>query len=251
VWQSASRVNVAGADGVPPAEGQELDGGPGAMPPRLRAHRARAMYPPVAPAGPLDNGGDVEDPASRRSSARAAAPPQRMAPLTAQPASSTPPADRLTPARLVEASLGAPETSRARQAGFPRLIERPYLAHSAGTAGRVRQRTRAVEEWDGVANAWEPSQAWSSPIGVFFPETIQPPDAVDPFRVTRLWPEIVPGDLDGGFGFRCEGPEDPWPALPEVRPDEVEDGTALLRAWERQRRLDREQRGAGWNELPS
>jgi hypothetical protein len=40
---------------------------------------------------------------------------------------------------------------------------------------------------------------------------------------------------------------DPWPALPEAPPVEADDSAALLRAWERRRRLDREQRGVGWN----
>lgn len=46
----------------------------------------------------------------------------------------------------------------------------------------------------------------------------------------------------GGAWSEAPMAEDRWPALPEPEPDD-EDGWRLLRSWERQRRLDREQLG--------
>jgi hypothetical protein len=44
--------------------------------------------------------------------------------------------------------------------------------------------------------------------------------------------------------------DQPWPALPDAVPADdpaAEYGAIIRRAWERQRRLDREQRGDEWN----
>ncbi|MBI4538139.1 MAG: hypothetical protein HY704_01345 [Gemmatimonadetes bacterium] len=46
----------------------------------------------------------------------------------------------------------------------------------------------------------------------------------------------------------AEGPQDPWPELPEdPEPDPLDGWDAALRGWERLQRLEREQRGVLWS----
>jgi hypothetical protein len=46
-------------------------------------------------------------------------------------------------------------------------------------------------------------------------------------------------------------PDSRWPDLLEERPADSIDGEEVWRAWQRRQRLEREQRGVAWNELPS
>jgi hypothetical protein len=152
------------------------------------------------------------------------------------------------PAPPASARIQAPD-GRFASHGFVRLDG--GAEPSRARPDRVKHRWAPVPRPDGSGGA---VPAWASlaypivdQVGDRRAATFEPSLAS---RGSTTAPFSVPFDVaePGGRRSGLEGTrEDPWPALPEEPPEPGEDGAALLRSWERLQRLDREQRGVGWN----
>ena len=220
-----------------------------AIPPWPAAEGAPPVPPPPPPLLPLR-------PPANGATADQAVPP-------AWPEASAP-VERPAPAPVVEPPRFRPAAApgvRSRRPAPLRLEYTPAPAPAARPAGGAEPaggHEIAARSSTG-ATAWRTEERvapWSPPAapartprsGLLIETPAPPPDlrwanrAVAQRAVT--WSTDAPGP---SAAWDQPVVDDPWPALPAEEPPPAEDPRLLLRAWERQRRLDREQRGSGWS----
>ncbi|MBI5667945.1 MAG: hypothetical protein HZC41_08035 [Chloroflexi bacterium] len=205
------------ASEVPPAQPPNYPTGPKRRSQPLLVFTSAENAPPSAP--------PIETPAASLAALPVYEPPGAAIPtmpLQATRAEAVPPAE-LNVSRAEAASAGewrAPEPPTVPVVTFPRYGELSPLIQTTTfppTAGEPAQRTTS------------------------FP----PPAASESVAERAAYSEML---APGRSVIQWETLEGYWPELPHLDEPPEADESSLLRAWTRQERLDREQRGIGWSE---
>ncbi|HEY0752983.1 MAG TPA: hypothetical protein VGD98_03325 [Ktedonobacteraceae bacterium] len=158
-----------------------------------------------------------------------------------------------------ERSIPAPSRDTVNSLTLHTMAAHPLLSQSPASASsflsaepgkneirtsRERARTRlALEEreerWQRSLGPQSEKRPPGSPTAFAVTNTTSPPSFSAPEQLHEM---VHPQRVNERMQT-----ESHWPSLPESLKEETEDWGMAQRAWERQQRLDREQRGSAWN----
>jgi hypothetical protein len=242
------------AAGVRSAAQEGSATGPGRGGPPSRPAGDEHPVPPAAPAPPPPvsplpgEGGWAGEQMAPPTWRPAALPPEHPAPSA--PIAEEPPRRparspgawprRPIPLRIEPTPASTPGTWPAAPTG-------PPGGHAIAARSALGEATQRAE---GQRAGWPPPATPARPprSGLLTEAPAPPPDL--------RWADRAVAQRAAPWGVDTPGPraawdhaaaDDPWPALPAEEPPPAEDPLLVLRAWERRRRLDQEQRGSGWS----